>query len=532
MEDLALLLAAAAAGHALAHRSRLPAVPCLLVAGVALSLIRPPSRTALEETLALGVALLVFIAGLELDIRRLGAQRRAALRVGILQFAAVGTCGLAAASLLGFGPAEAAYVALALAASSTLVCVRLLQRRQQLFEPFGRLVIGVLLLQDALVVLLVPFAPALGGAWTDATAPAAAVAALGLAGLGVRRWLAPLFLRVADEEELLVLGALAVLFAFMGAGAALRLPLVVGAFVAGVSLSPFPVEEVVRVELSPIGDFFTAVFFVALGAVIGVPTPDEALRAGALAIVVLLATPLLVTVLAERSGFSARSAIEAGLMLSQASEISLVVGLSGVWAGRLSDSTFTVLAMVTGGTMLVTPFLASDRVARGLTRLHPARWMRPPAVAAAGGHVVLIGCGSTGSRLVDLLLTQGREALVVDEDPAVLAALRETGVAAVRGDASDPAVLSRAGVDRASVIVSTVHRPRRNEALLREVGGRVPVLVRVFDEEEARWVEARGGRPIVTSEAAAAAFLAWYEGTVRALPRAREDERGGSGTPG
>lgn len=512
MEDVALLLAAAAAGHALAHRSRLPALPCLLVAGVGLSLVHPPSRTALEETLALGTALLVFIAGLELDIRRLGAQRRAAVRVGIFQFAAVGGCGLAAASLLGFAPAEAAYVALALAASSTLVCVRLLQRRQQLFEPFGRLVIGVLLLQDALVVLLVPFAPLLGGRWTDALAPAGAVAALGLASLAARRWLAPLFLRVADEEELLVLGALAVLFAFMGAGAALRLPLVVGAFLAGVALSRFPVEEVVRVELSPVGDFFTAVFFVALGAVIGVPAPAEALEAGVLALVVLLATPLLITVVAERSGFSARSAIEAGLMLAQASEISLVIGLSGLWAGRLSASGFTVLALVTGGTMLLTPFLSSDRMARGLTRLHPARWLRRSAGAPAGGHVVLVGCGSTGSRLADLLLTQGREALVVDEDPAVLAALSETGVGAVRGDVSDPAVLSRAGVDRAAAIVSTVHRPRRNEALLRRVGGRVPVLVRVFDEEEARWVEARGGRPVLTSEAAAAAFLAWYEG--------------------
>ncbi|HKK26732.1 MAG TPA: cation:proton antiporter [Gemmatimonadota bacterium] len=532
MHGVALLLAAAAAGHVAARVGRLPPIPFLLLAGVALSILHRPSTGTLQEALVLGTALLVFVAGLELDLRRVRARWRAALLVGTVQFTALGGLGLAAASALGLRAVEAGYVALALAASSTLVGVRLLQRRQQLFEPFGRLVVGVLLLQDALVLLLVPFVSLIGGSWADTLPRLGAVAILAGSSLAVRRWLAPLFLGAAGEGEVQLVGALAVLFAFMGAAVGLGLPLVVGAFLAGASLSTFPVSAYVRAELTPVGDFFAAVFFVALGSVVGVPGPAQLLQAGVLTLLVVTATPLLVTLVAERAGLSARSSIEAGLLLAQTSEISLVVGLSGLAAGHLSGSTFTVLALVTGGTMLLTPFLSDEAVAWRLTHLHPARWLRRPRGGPPVGHVLLAGCGSTGRRVLDVLVTQGRPILVMDEDPAVLRALDAAGVATVRGDVSDSGALDRAGIERADAVVSTVHRPRDNAALLRRVAGRSRTLVRVFDEEDARWVETLGGVAVLASEVTAEAFLAWYDGEKAGLEARREARIEGARSPG
>ena len=187
MHGVAELLGAAAVGWVLARLLRLPAVPLLLVAGMGLGLVAHPPAEILESALILGVSVLLFVAGMELDPRRLGAQRRAALRVGWIQFVVLGLLGFLAATALGLPPLEAGYVALALPASSTLLGVRLLQRRGQMFEPFGRLVLGVLLLQDALVLLAIPLVTQVALGWQAVLLETGAVALLGLAALLVRR---------------------------------------------------------------------------------------------------------------------------------------------------------------------------------------------------------------------------------------------------------------------------------------------------------------------------------------------------------
>jgi len=518
MHGVAELLGAAAAAWLLARLLRLPAVPLLIVAGLGLSLVAEPPPDILERALVLGVSVLLFVAGMELDPRRLRAQWRAALRVGFVQFVALAGLGFGSAMALGLTLTEAGYVALALPASSTLVGVRLLKRRRQMFEPFGRLVLGVLLLQDALVLLAIPLVTEMTTGWGAVGLRVGAVAVLsGLALLG-RRFLAPLLLRVADESALVLLGALSILFLFLGAAAVLGLPVVVGAFLAGVTLSRFPSNGIVRAELAPVADFFSAIFFTALGALVRVPTPVELGQAALLTVLVVGLTPPLVRWVAEGAGFSSRPALEAGLLLSQTSEISLVVGLSGMLQGHIGESLFVVLAMVTMATMLLTPFISTDDAAEWLMVRFLRRQRRreePPS-----GHVLLVGVGSTGMPLLEDLILAGCAVWVVDDDPAVIRRVREAGVPAILGEAMDPEVLRAAGADRARVVSSATRRPRDNAALLAMAGG-VPVLVRVFDVEDAIWVRERGGEAVLYSEATADGLLEWWKEARAALARER-----------
>ncbi len=509
MQGVATLLACAALAYGAARLLRVPGIPLLLLGGVALAALAPPPQGVLEDALLLGVSFLLFVVGLELDPGRTRAQRGAALRVGVVQFAVLAVLGFAASRALGFDAVEAAYLALALTASSTLVGVRLLQRRGQMFEPFGRLVLGVLLLQDVLVILLIPLVTDLGRGWGGAATGLAAIALLGGLSLGVRRWGGPLLLRIGSDPEAVLLGALAVLFAFLGISALLEVPIVVGAFLAGVSLSRFPVRGVVRTELQPIGDFFSALFFTALGAVVGLPDPGQLGQAAILALLLLVVTTPLVTVIAERTGMPAKPSIESGLLLSQTSELSLVIGLIGMLQGVIGAEVFTVIAVLTTGTMLLTPIIATDAAARALARLHPGR--KVPAGPPPAGHVLLVGVGSTGMPILEDLVVAGIEVVVIDDDPAVIEQVSGAGVVALRGDATDPAVLRRAGADRARIVSSTIRRPRDNEALLRVAAG-VPVLVRVFDVEDARWIEERGGTPVLYSEATADGLMEWFRG--------------------
>jgi CPA2 family monovalent cation:H+ antiporter-2 len=430
--------------------------------------------------------------------------------VALLQFVTLGAFGAGAAVLLGYPRETAAYMALALTASSTLVVVKLLQGRRMLTEPVGRLVTGVLLLQDLLIVVSIPVVVRLGEGWSAIVEGVVGTLALvGLAGI-VLRWIAPFALsRFAIREDSLILLGLSTLFGFLGVGHLLGLPPVAGAFLAGVSLSGFPTAALVRGQLSSIGDFFHPIFFVALGAILPVPTGDELARAAILSVVVVAITPPLVAFIAERAGFSARPAIASGLLLSQTSEFSLVVALQGLLLAQLDQGVFVVITLVTIATMILTPFLASDRVAWALVRLHPFK-KNPKLTPRPEGHVLLLGCGRHGQRLLEELIVTRADVVVLDDDPALVERVREAGVIALRGDVTDLDLLREVGADRARIVISTVRRTEENEPLLGMAKG-VPVLVRGFDLEDGEWIRRMGGRPILYSEAAARDFVEWYE---------------------
>ncbi|MFW6079614.1 MAG: cation:proton antiporter [Gemmatimonadota bacterium] len=508
MLGIAALLAAAALGHALARGLRIPAIPTLIIAGGLLAATGATTPELLENAVVLGVTFVLFVTGIELNPRRARAQRRAAVRVGVVQFFALAAAGFLLALLLGFVPNDAAYLALALTASSTLVVVRLLRGRRQMFEPFGRLVVGVLLIQNLLVIAFIPVLTRLPGGPADLATGVLATAGLVALTAAARRWIAPRILRLDGDEEPLLIGVLALLFVFIGAADALDLPLAAGAFLAGIALSDFPLDGVVRSQIASIGDFFAAVFFTALGALVSLPSLAELGQALAFALLLLLATPPLVAAIAERTGLSARPSLEAGLLLAQASELSLVVVLFGLLEGQVGTTAFTVVATVTVITMILTPFITADHVVWSALRLHPLRVEGP--AAPEGGHILVLGAGTTGMPLVETLLAAGHRVVVVDDDPAVVAALREADLPCVRGDASDISALRLAGADRARTIISTIRRPADNARLLRFARG-VPTFVRVFDDDDARWVRRLGGRPVLYSAAAAEDILAWFD---------------------
>jgi Kef-type K+ transport system membrane component KefB len=508
---IAILLGGAAAGFALARWLRLPAVPFLLIAGLALNALDLlPERPLLEDSVLLGLAFLVFAAGIELNPARVGPQRDAALRVGLAQFGLLAAAGFVAVRFLGADLQQAIYLALAVAASSTLLVVRLLQQRRQMFEPFGRLVLGVLLLQDLLVILLLPVLTGLPEGIGVALRGLAGSAVLVAAAFAAIRWVTPLLVvRMKLDEEALLLVTLAILFLFIAGAVSLGLPMIAGAFLAGVSLSAFPVNGIVRGQLGSLSDFFLAIFLTALGGLVGMPAAGDLMTVVVLTLVVVLLTPPLVTIVAEAAGLSAKAAIEAGLLLAQTSEFSLVVVLQGWAAGHLSEAVVTIIVLVTMLTMFLTPILATNRMTWRLMALHPLR-RRGAAVESPSGHVLLLGCGDNGMPLLETLLSSGRDVVVVDDDPVVIATLREGDIPCIRGDGSDFEILRRAGAEQAEIIVSTMRRPRDSLHLLRRVQ-RTPVLVRVFDDGDAERVRRRGGIPISYAEAATDDFLAWLD---------------------
>ncbi len=509
MTALTLLLLSAALGFALSRWTGLPSIPILLLAGMGVAALYPMEPGFVEDAITLGVIFLVFVAGIELNPSRLRGRGQPALQVGSIQFLVLGLLGLGAALVLGFTLETALYIALALTASSTLVVVKLLQERRMLFEPVGRLVTGVLLLQDLLIILLIPVVTRFPeGTLSVLEGLGGTTVLIVLAGV-LFRWVAPWMLdRVAFEEETLLLLSLSLLFAFLGLASLLGLPLISGAFLAGVVLSGFPAAALVRGQLNSLGDFFYALLFAALGAFLSLPSPIILAQAVFFIVLVLIVTPPLVAWIAERAGFSARPALSSGLLLAQTSEFSLIIALQGLSLGHLSPEVFTLITLVTVSTMILTPAIAGDRVTWALMRVHPFR-KTPTMDPRPRGHILLLGCGRHGQELLESLIVTREELIVVDDDPALVAHLRQAGVRAVKGDVSDRDLLQEVGAPQARVIISTIRRLEDNEPALEMAKG-VPFLVRGFNQEDGEWIRRRGGRPVLYSEAAIEDFQEWY----------------------
>jgi FlaA1/EpsC-like NDP-sugar epimerase len=294
----------------------------------------------------------------------------------------------------------------------------------------------------------------------------------------------------------------------VGVSYLLDVPVVTGAFLAGVALSSFPTSGFVRQQFNSVTDFFAALFFTVLGTLAAVSNPVVWLHAIILTAVVLLLTPPLVTFVAERAGLSSRNAIESGLLLSQTSEISVVLVLPAYFAGVLGQDVLSTIILVTAITMLLTPTITTPRVIWWLMRKHPSPYQSVRAPECPERHILLLGMGPHAIALLETLLFAGYEVFVVDDDPALIEELAGNEVPCLRGDASDPQVLERAGIDRARVAISMIRRPSDNKAILRQAGP-TPVIVRVFEDEDRHMVERAGGIAISFSEAAADGFFQW-----------------------
>lgn len=508
MSTLALLLAAAALAALVDAATRLYAAPVAVLSGILLQLAGAPlDLDLLQETSLLAFTFLVFSVGAEIDERHVARHWREVASLSILQVGVVIAVGAALSFALGLPPLRSLYLVLALGAGSTFLVIHLLQQRGRFFERTGRLVTGVSLAQDLLVIVCLALLSVAGEGPLELLRSAALLAVLGICSRVCRLWLAPLvLLRMNLDEEERLLFVLAVLFLFVGAADLAGLPLVTGAFFAGGALSRFPVSGLVRGYVKSLSDFFVLIAFAALGALVPLPRPEELLTELVFIVAFVLVRPLLLMPLVRRTGLSVRASFETLTLLAHTGELGLVVALVGIERGHLGAG---VLGMVTGVvvvTMALTPWLSSDATTWRLTRHYPFR-AAAPIGAPPRGHIVLLGCGEGGQALLAKLSPEQRERLViVDDDPGVVKALERQGLRVLRGDGADPEILALAGASQAAAVISTLRRPDDIVELHQHVRG-PRVLVRVFSAEEGRRVEELGGRPVIEANIAADAFL-------------------------
>jgi Kef-type K+ transport system membrane component KefB len=561
LSDIGTAIVAATALALLARALRQPLILAYLLAGVAigpamgLGLVH--DRESIHLISEVGLILLLFIIGLEMDLQKLLGSGRALLLAGLLQFpicAALGTgFALALGLPLGQGRFDAAYVGLAMALSSTMIVVKLLYDKYELMTVPGRVTLGILVFQDVWAILVLAVQPTL----LDPSAQALLLsfvkgAVLVGASLLASRFVLPrLFAFVAKVPELMLVTALAWCFLVAGVAGALGLSREMGALIAGVSLSTFPYNLDVIAKVINIRDFFVTLFFVALGMQIPEPGGLVMALAAAFAVFLVLSRFLSVFPILFLSGSGLRGSLLPAINLSQLSEFSLVIAALGLSLGHVDARTVAVLTFVFAVTSVSSTYLISfsHEVQGGLARAARRLGLRddhthaPEDAKHGGSGIVLLGFYRDASSILHQfeMSPEGAERhplladlLVIDFNPEVLAELKKRGIRSLYGDLGSMDTLHHASIHDARLVVctltDTVLRGTTNLRLLGQLRRLCPsaeIVVAAETLDAARKLYAAGADFVFVPRIHSAHRMAEVLGTAVAegLRVVREEER-------
>lgn len=503
--QLGLLVVIAAASGILMRPLKLPPLVGYVLAGVLagpLLLNRIPDAETLASLRQLGLALLLFLVGLELDWKTTRRQLRSAAGVTFAQAAGTLFLGTGLGFLLGLSAPASLLLGVAFCFSSSVIVVKLLGEDRELRTVHGRLAVGNLLAQDGLAMLALVVLTGLGVA-QGATLPGQlAYLAVKVAALLALTWVLsqhvlPAALKyVARHGELLFLSSVAWCFIYTFTVHWFAVPVEMGALLAGVSLASTPYAHDIMNRIRSIRDFFVIIFFAALGAEVGLPhMSDVPLILGALFVVVAV-RPLLTFALYLRQGYRSRSAFIAGITQSQLSEFSLIlVGIAAA-QGIFPKEAAHALTFVTLVSIVLSAYLfrGRTRMLRAGKHLFKSLEQREPHTADMHtgevdftGHTILVGYHRMGFHILKSL--QGiRDVVVVDMNPESIRKLREQDIPAIYGDIDDEDLYDLIGADRASVVVSTIPHPGETRFLIEQVLARNPrcrVIVTANELEDA-----------------------------------------------
>jgi Kef-type K+ transport system membrane component KefB len=477
--DIGIAVIAATLLGLIAHWLRQPILLGYLLAG---ALVGPElgfglvhAGESIEIISEMGLILLLFIIGLELNVKEVLAAGRQLLVAGFGQFVICAGLGMGVFALFGMGlsgkNSDGLYLALMCALSSTAIVVKLLYDKGELDTLPGRLTLGVLVIQDVYAIFVLALQPNFAHPSLGPIAKAVAgTAFLLVAGFLVSKYvLRRVFSSIAKNPEMVLAVSVGWCAAVAATAGAMGLSKEMGALVAGLSIAAFPYSVHVTAKTLPLRDFFLTLFFVSLG--MKITAPSWSMVAPVLGVVafVFLSRFASVYPLIALTGGGRRAAFVASVNLAQISEFSLVIASLGVTYGHIGQGTvaitlyaMAIMAVLSSYAIRFSHplFTLFDRLTTRGAPLSRERSERDSSPASNGHDVVLLGYHRGARALVDALERKDPDLLkrlfVIDFNPVSLRELRGRGVAGLFGDIASMETLKHAHIGHAKYILSTI----------------------------------------------------------------------------
>lgn len=425
----------------------------------------------------IGIALLLFIIGLELSITVIRKLGKVVLVTAVAIFLTVSTIGYLIGLAFNFTTAEAALLGLALFFSSTIIIAKVLSDKKEITRLNGQIAIGVILLDDMVATFALLFVAA---SKNDALGPTEIlflivkgvllVAVLFLLSYKVLPRFAKL---MAKSQELLFLFAIAWGFGVASIVNSIGFSIEVGALFAGVALAQLPYVHEIGARLKPLRDFFVILFFITLGEHLKLGDLGRALPpAIALSFVVMFLKPLVVMLSLGLFGYTRRVSFKTGINLSQISEFSIIMIVLGSSSGLISSYAVSVITIVALITITFSAYLMQfdneifSRIQKYLSFFEKAN-VQDRHINEKVYPLVLVGYSNGGHQYLGTFRALKKRFVVIDYDPDVIDDLHRAGIDYLYGDVTDPELLSELNADSVRLVINTIGDHEVNKAMVR-----------------------------------------------------------------
>lgn len=530
---LGLMVGAATLLVLLARRLRIPTLVLYILAGLLLGPITGlvGITDAVETISKVGIALLLFLVGLELNLEKVRAVGKVAVVAGIGQVVFTAAGGFVMAYLLGFTIIEAIFIGVALTFSSTVVVVKLLDEKKEINELYGRIAVGINLVQDVVVIIALTFLSGLVAPEEMAVMDVLANVGLAFVGMGILLGAALLASRFVlprlfgwmgrgSWPEGLFVWSLLWCFVFVLAAEGMRLSVEIGAFLAGISIAQLRIANDLRRRVHPLVSFFIAVFFVSLGVQMEFGLAAARWEAALiLSLFVLLGNPLIVMWIITKMGYSERTSFLTSVTVAQISEFSFIFAALGLAAGVIDEAILSMIGVIGLVTIGVSAYMILYNhelyaVVRRAGLLRVFKAPQEPEVAPDDelrGHVIVVGMNPLGRYIAERLTRQGETVLAIDTDMRKLEGLP---CRTLQGDAAFLSVLDEARLSSAKLLVSALQIENTNQLLAyRAAEAGVPASIHAFDQSVVADLRQAGTDYLIDSK---------FQGTRKMIQQLRE----------
>jgi Kef-type K+ transport system membrane component KefB len=522
--QLAVVLSLVSILGFIAHKLKLPLVVAYLLSGVVLSVLSifDVTHSLVLNTLPeIGIAFVLFLIGMELDLREIKSLGAPIVFSALGQIIISTFLGFFIAQGLGFGRIESVYLGLGLSFSSTVVVIKMLLEKRDLSSLYGKLSIGVLLVEDLVAVVVLMMVSVGSSALNLGFQASIPIITLVVKAIGLfiltfvlsKYVLEKIFDVVAKSTELLFFTAITWCFVFTSLAVVSGFSVVIGAFLAGVALASSPYHIQIQGKIKPLRDFFLTLFFVYLGTQVRVSDLITALPAIVVfTLFAILFKPLIYASILGIFGFRKHTIFQTSLNLSQISEFSLIVLLVGVQYGLASPLSLSVMATVAVVSIIFSSiFIAHSRnlykffspllqVFERKTKIH---LLESKIEGQFDEHVIVIGAHRLGGPVVRYLQKTDIPFVVMDFNPTIVSKLRADGVNVLYGDIGDPEVLEGLQIEKAKLIISTASDMQDNELLLEECIRRktkATIVVRTDEAGRLKTLKEMGAHYVILPE--------------------------------
>lgn len=512
---------------------RLPLLIAYLLGGLIIAstaVFDPRASEVLHFLPEIGIAFVLFLVGMELDLREIKSLGKPVLLAGTLQIFITTILGSSIARLLGFGVMESWYLGVGLAFSSTILVIKLLIDKNDVGALYAKLAVGILILEDLLAITLLvvlTVSTSVLGLGIQQAFPVLAVLLKAILMFGMvpilSKFILPTVFKAASKQnELLFITALAWCFIYISFAIFLGFSVVIGAFLAGVALANSPLHFQIQGRVKPLREFFLALFFVYLG------TQVKFSEIGRVYPIIIFFTsytlfikPTIFLLILGIFGFRKHTMFQTAISLTHISEFSLILLLVGFKLGAVSQSALTVIALSTVLSMIVASVMItqSNRLYKYLNfilgffeRKNVKHFTEDGQNQKhiLEGHVIIIGARKVGGEIVKLLKRENIPQIVLDFNPHQVDALMAEKIPVLYGDMGDPEILDILNLKDARLIVSTAANTEDNGLLLEELKSRhvnIPVIVRASTADDALELYKAGADYVIVPEILAGDFL-------------------------